>query len=266
MSAAVAAGAGLWSLLPDDDDSLARVRAAGVLRVGFAIEPPYALALPDGTISGESPDVARAVARRIGVDTRWILTDFESLIDELEKGRFDLVAAGLFINAERAQRVAFSRPTLRVRAGWLARAGQAPDGLSYAGPPAGFGHRVAVLAGSVEQHALARSSWPPGAVMVVPDAASGRTAVASGEVLALALSWPSVSRAAQSSGGRLVALPAQGGRVEQVALAVRRDDRRLLRAVDETLAGFIGSAEHLALLQRHGLGAQDLPEARDGAH
>jgi len=131
-AAVVAAGSGgVWAWLHGDadDGSLARARKAGELRVGYAVEAPYALVLPDGSVSGESPEVARAVATRLGLRTNWIKTPFERLLPELQARRFDLIAAGLFVNAQRAERVRFSRPTLRVRAGWLTLAGN-PKGLA----------------------------------------------------------------------------------------------------------------------------------------
>jgi len=258
---------GLWAWLRHarDDGSLARVRAAGEVRVGYSVEAPYALIVADGSVSGESPEVARVAAARLGVRPRWIETPFERLLPELESRRFDLVAAGLFVNPQRAARVRFTRPTLRVRAGWLTRAGN-PKGLSsYEQLVRQPGLRVAALAGAVEHAALQALALPPGMLVSVPDAQSGLAAVSSGIADALALSLPTVRQMAARSGGRLDAVPAQGTTVHDnlVALAVHHDDIMLQAALDTALAHYVGSAEHLAMLQRFGLGAEDLPPADD---
>lgn len=264
----LAAGAGVAAVGAlawwQDDDSLARLQAQGVLRFGTAIEPPYALLLPDGTPVGESPGVARAVAERLSLRPQWIVTAFDRLLDELEGGRFDVIAAGLFVSEARAQRVAFCRPQLRVRPGWLTRAGN-PAGLGpYEALGSGSPVRVAVLEGSVEAAGLARRGVT---LLRVPDARSGVEAVRGGQADGLALSWPSVSHlaAAAGAGVQAVSAAAPGQRADQVAMAVRRGDRALQAAIDRVLQDYLGSPGHLALLQALGLGAADLPEAGHAA-
>lgn len=246
-----------------NDDSLARVRAAGVLRVGYALEAPYAFVLRDGTVTGESIEVAQAVARGLALGIDCIATEFGRLIPELVRGRFDLIAAGMFVTDERRRRVRFTRPTLIVRAGWLTRAGgpRAPSSYREAGHAGTL--RIAVVDDSVE-HQVLRETRPPGiALLVVPDAQAGRAAVSRGEADALALSWPTVSRYARESGGTLVAAVVGDAGVPpaRVALALRRDDRTLAEAVDGVLAGYIGSAAHVAMLTHLGLQRGDAPQA-----
>lgn len=263
--AAGAAAAGLFGLR-GRDASLQRVQGSGVLRVGCAVEAPYVTVGPDGQVDGESPAVARAVAHALGVTARWVLTEFDSLLPQLLAGRYDIVAAGLFVTPERARRVAFTQPTLQVRPGWLTIAGN-PKGLhSYREPPPGGRVRVAVLADSVEQTVLA-AHWPAHALLTVPDAASGRSAVVQGTVDALALSLPSVRVMATASDVALQAIEAinPGARVDHTALALRPADRALRGAVDEALNAYVGSRDHLQALAGFGFGRADLPEgARDG--
>lgn len=259
----VAAGAVASWMLAGSDDALDRVRARGELRIGYAVEPPYAQLAADGTPGGESPEVAREVARRLGVRPTWVLTGFDRLIPELESDRFDLVAAGLFITPERAQRVRFSRPTLRVRPGWLRRPdAPAPQG-AYAEAAGRPGLRIAAVAGSVEAAYFAARLPAAQRLLLVPDAGAGRDEVAAGRSDALALSLPTVLRMAAESQAGLVAEPAGGADApaDLVGLAVRPDDASLARAVDAALADYLGSPEHLAMLRPLGLGAADLPGA-----
>lgn len=245
------------------DASFARVQARGLLRVGVAIEPPYAMLNPDGEPSGESPGVARAVSAALQLRPAWIVTPFERLLPELEAARFDLVAAGLFVTDERARRVRFCRPQLRVRPGWLVQPGN-PRGLgAYADLGAGPGPRLAVLAGSVEEAEFVRRGVPAARLLHLPDANTGAAAVATGAADGLALSWPSVSHLARAAGQGLQAVPAPGPAAALVAMAVRRDEGALQRAIDGVLAPYLHSAAHLALLQPLGLGAADIPSDHD---
>lgn len=256
-------GAGVRWL--SSDGSLEQVRERGELRIGYALEAPYAVIRADGQPGGESPEVAREVARRLGVRPAWVLTEFDRLIPDLEDGRFDVIAAGLFITPQRMQRVRFSRPTLRVRPGWLRRAGTTAHLGPYREAAGRPNLRLAVVAGSVEATFFEPKMTDRGALLIVPDARTGREAVASGRSDALALSWPTVALMASQAPDRLVAEPADGpgATTNLVGLAVRRDDEHLVQAIDEALDGYLGSPAHLELLRPFGLGAADVPGSSD---
>ena len=96
--------------------TLARIRHDGFVRIGYAVEAPYAY-LADGRVTGESPEVARAIFARLGIDSLvWVQQDFGALIDDLRRGRFDVIAAWMFITPERERQIAFSVPTFCVTA------------------------------------------------------------------------------------------------------------------------------------------------------
>ena len=80
------------------ETTLEKAKREGYLRVGFANEAPYGFATPDGKLTGESPEVVKAVLKKIGIgEVDGVLTEFGSLIPGLQAGRFDLIAAGMFI-------------------------------------------------------------------------------------------------------------------------------------------------------------------------
>ena len=106
------------------DSSLRALQRAGTIRVGYAVEAPYAFVTPDGEITGESPEMAKRIVGRLGIRSIvWRGMEFRSLIDELEAGNIDLIASGLFVTPERARRVAFSKVTFHVRSGLLVAKG-----------------------------------------------------------------------------------------------------------------------------------------------
>jgi polar amino acid transport system substrate-binding protein len=96
----------------DDDDGgvLESARDSGSIRVGFANEAPFGFER-DGELTGQAPEVAREIMSQLDVDElEGVLTDFDSLIPGLNAGRFDIVAAGMFITPDRCQQAAFSNP------------------------------------------------------------------------------------------------------------------------------------------------------------
>lgn len=242
------------------DASLTHARRRG-LRIGYAVEAPYAFVDARGEVTGESPAIARHVARALGVDeVAWVQTAFERLMPELEAGRFDVIASGLFVTAARAQRVAFSRPTFRVGSALLVRgdAGEVPRscGELVAHPAM----RVAVVAGAVEGERLRACGVSEAQLVVVPDAASGRTVVQTGMALGLALSGPTLRWMASSAGDVRVEPLWLGGTsavLDYGAFAFRRRDRALREAWDAELARFLGTPAHRRLVAAFGFGIDE---------
>ncbi len=56
-----------------------------------------------------------------------MLTEFGSLIPGLQAGRFDIIAAGMFVNPKRCEQVQFSEPTYGIGQAFLVAEGQ-PEG------------------------------------------------------------------------------------------------------------------------------------------
>ena len=91
------------------ETTLERARKDGYIRVGFANEAPFGYATPEGKLTGEAPEVAKAVLAKMGIgQVDGVLTEFGSLIPGLKAGRFDIFAAGMFINPKRCKEIAFS--------------------------------------------------------------------------------------------------------------------------------------------------------------
>jgi polar amino acid transport system substrate-binding protein len=235
------------------------------LRIGYAVEAPYAFVV-NGTVTGESPEVARHVAARLGItDIEWRVVDFDALIQELEEGRIDVIAAGMFITPERARRVAFSAPTFQVGPGLMVPRGNPLDLHSYADLVARADLRVAVLSGSVEEDLLWRKGLPEERMVRVPDAQTGRVAVNSGLVQALPLSMPTVRWLSRTDpSGRTepaepFSISSTMATVSHGGFAFRPEDDALRAAWDAELRRFIGSPEHLALVAAFGFSPDDLP-------
>ncbi|MFN3415086.1 MAG: transporter substrate-binding domain-containing protein [Caldimonas sp.] len=252
-----------WAPHPGRDDSLQRVQAGAALRVGYAVEAPYALVQADGGVTGAAPELARLVGERLGVrQFVWIQTHFDALIPELLARRFDVVAAGMFITPERAERVAHSRPTQKVRAGLLVRA--PTEETAKATGAIDELARVAVIEGSVEHIRWVRAGWPADRLMLVPDAAAGRSAVLEGLADALALSLPTVRWMAAHSNGKLSARAMGSGQAwteeaDFTAFQFHPQDVALREAWDEALAAVIGSPAHLEAVRPWGFGLEELP-------
>ncbi len=256
--AAVILAAAAFIAMRPGNDALSRARASGVIRVGYAVEAPYAF-IADGAVTGVSPATARQVAAKLGLRVEWVQTEFGSLIGDLESGRFEAIAAGLFVTRERAARVAFSEPELRVRDGLLIPAGNPANLRSYADLIARPNLRVAVVAGSVEEKRLLGLGLPPGRVLKLPDAGYAMSAVGARAADALALSLPTVRYwAARDPETDAIAIEDGGGEA-YVATAFRRDETALRDAWNRALGEVLRDGAHLRAIAPLGFERADLP-------
>ncbi len=151
----------LLSACGDDDGDttgegnlLERAREQGFIQVGFANEAPYGFAESDGTVTGEAPEVARAVLAELGIEEMdGVVSEFGGLIPGLNAGRMDMVAAGMFITPERCEQVIFSDPDYCAPQALAVPAGN-PMGLSDYESVRDADATLGVFSGAVEeQHA-----------------------------------------------------------------------------------------------------------------
>lgn len=266
----MAAALGVWSILTamrSGDHSLDRLRASGVIRIGYADEAPYAFLDSKGSVTGESPEIAKRISAALGLKRiEWRLTEFDHLLEDLNEGRVDVIAAGMFITPERARLAAFSTPTFQVQEGLLVRKGNPLALHSYEDLALDKTARVAAVAGAVEVGLLLRAGVRAERIEEVPDAQTGLVAVNTGLVDGLALSMPTVRWMALRQGlGRAEVVPAFRGPLEsdpaQGAFVFRKRDRQLREAWNAALESYLGSPGHLAVIAPFGFTREDLPEA-----
>ena len=249
--------------------TLALIQEASVLRVGFANEAPYAFQdTASGELSGEAPAIAREVARGLGIArVEGVLTEFGALIPGLQAGRFDVIAAGMYITPPRCGRIAFSRPTYCVDEAFVVRAGNPAALHSYEDVAEHADATLAVVAGTVEQGVAKTLGVPVERLRVFPDAPTALEAVRSGRVTAFAgteLTALDLLGKADDAGLEL-ARPFTGPVVDGAiargcgAFGFRQDDAALRSAFEDRLDLLLGSERHLELVEPFGFGPDLLP-------
>ena len=184
------------------ETTLERAKAQGFIRVGFANEAPFGYATPDGKLTGEAPEVAKAVLAKIGIpQVDGVLTEFGSLIPGLKAGRFDIIAAGMFINPKRCAEIAFSEPSYGIGQAMLVTKGN-PKGVKDFSTFAGNQDlKLAVMSGAVEVGYAKDAGVPEAQLVVLPDQSSLLAAVQSGRADGAALTALSIADMAKKGEG-----------------------------------------------------------------
>ena len=166
---------------PQAQSTLERAKADGYIRVGFANEAPFGYATPDGKLTGKSPEVVKAVLAKMGIDqVDGVLTEFGSLIPGLQAGRFDIIAAGMFVNPKRCEQVQFSEPTYGIGQAFLVQAGNPKGWSTTARSPANPDLKLAVMAGAVEAGYAKDAGVAQEQLIILPDQSSLVKAVQGG--------------------------------------------------------------------------------------
>lgn len=132
------------------DGLLAELQESGSITVGIANEIPYGYEDEDtGDITGEAPEVARLVLGELGIENMDAqVVEFGALIAGLQAGNFDMIAAGMYINPDRASQILFSDPDYCVLESMAVPEGN-PDGLTNYNSVADTDAVLAVASGTV---------------------------------------------------------------------------------------------------------------------
>jgi polar amino acid transport system substrate-binding protein len=246
------------------ETTLEKARREGYIRVGFANEAPYGFATPDGKLTGESPEVVRAVLAKIGIpQIDGVLTEFGSLIPGLQAGRFDIIAAGIFITPKRCAQVQFSEPTYGIGQAFLVKKGNPKAIKDYSTIAANKDLKLAVMAGAVEAGYAKDAGIEMDQLVILPDQSSLVKAVQADRADAAALTALSIANMASKNDGVESTPPfgtvAGKSIVGSGGIAFRKDDKDLYEAFNAELKKFIGSEEHIKLVTPFGFGKGFLP-------
>ncbi len=252
------------------ETTLERAKREGYIRVGFANEAPYGYATPDGKLTGESPEVVKAILAKMGIkQVDGVLTEFGSLIPGLQAGRFDLIAAGMFITPARCKQVQFSDPTYAIGGALLVKKGNPKQIKDYSSVAANKSLKLAVMAGAVEAGYAKDSGVAQSQLVVLPDQSSLVKAVQAGRADAAGLTALSIADMASKNTGVESTPPfgtvAGKSVVGYGGVAFRTEDKDLYEAFNAQLKTFIGSPEHIALVTPFGFGKGFLPGGKTAA-
>ncbi|MDY0885251.1 ectoine/hydroxyectoine ABC transporter substrate-binding protein EhuB [Dongia soli] len=241
-----------------------KAKKQGFIRIGFANEAPFGYATPDGKLTGEAPEVAKAVLKKIGIpEVDGVLTEFGALIPGLKAGRFDIIAAGMFINPKRCKEIQFSEPSYGIGQAMLVKKGNPKKIKDYSSIAANKDLKLAVMAGAVEAGYAKDAGIPITQLVMLPDQSSLVAAVQSGRADAASLTALSIADMAKKSEGVESTPPfgeVAGKSVKgHGGFGFRKEDKDLYEAFNNELKKFIGSPEHIALVTPLGFGKDYLP-------
>lgn len=268
--AGIAVAPSLLTACGDTESSLERARQQGFIRVGFANEAPYGYATAAGEVTGEAPEVARVVLSRLGIDELdGVVTTFSSLIPGLQAGRFDMIAAGMFITPDRCDAILFSDPDYCIPQAFGVEAGNPLNLLSYEDVAANPDATLGVLGGAVEEGYALDLGVSEDQLVTFDQAASMAEGLQAGRVDAFALTSLSVrTQLERLDDPGLEITPAFVPVIEgeeQVGCGgygFREDDEEFRDAFNEVLVEMKDNDEIVPIVEEFGFTADEIDSAK----
>ncbi|GII79183.1 ectoine/hydroxyectoine ABC transporter substrate-binding protein EhuB [Sphaerisporangium rufum] len=256
-----------------DGDTLERIKSTGRVKVGFANEAPYGFRDKSGKLTGEAPELARAIFKGLGtIELEPVLVDsFGALIPGLVAGQYDLIAAGMFITPERCGQIAFSNPDYAGASAFMVERGN-PKGLTSFDKVKSSGATIAVLEGAAEKGYADAAGVDGGKIKVYPKANDAVQGLADGRVDAVALTaitlrWTLKENPSFAGAGLEVTegfIPVVNGQKQLGAggFGFRTSDTTLRQAFDTELKKLQDGGKLLPIVEPFGFGETEVETAK----
>ncbi len=233
----------------DKDLSLEKVTEAGVLRWGADVIGgiPYVYEDPDnpGNYIGFEMDIAKAIARSMGLKQELVIKAWDTLIPELQRESFDMAMNGIENTEERGLIVQFSAPYYLYTQQITVR--NDTDGIMKLEDLKG--KKVATLSGTAAEDIL--RSIPEINVSINPEIIYSYQDLEDGKVDAVVLDTPiAIAYGASNSKLKNVGEPFGDG---HYVIAFRHKDKSLSAAVNQALVKLKENGELAKIYKKWGI-------------
>ena len=251
------------------ETTLERLRREGVVTIGYTSEVPWMYIDESGRLTGIAIEEARYLFGKLGVpELQGIDTEWASLIPSLQTGRIDGITAGMAILSKRCKQINFANPTLSMGSAIVVAAGNPFDIHGYQDAGDNAEVRVGVIPGGQETTYFRVHGVPDDRMTKFTLPNDLFQALIAGRIDTFALTSITVQEKLKQLGpdsGLERAMPMEDvyidGKLQKfyTGAGFRKEDGDLLEAYNAALADFVGSPEHMALVEPFGITSAEAP-------
>ena len=251
------------------ETTLERLRREGVVTIGYTSEVPWMYIDESGRLTGIAIEEARHLFGKLGVpELQGIDTEWASLIPSLQTGRIDGITAGMAILSKRCKQINFANPTLSMGSAIVVAAGNPFDIHGYQDAGDNAEVRVGVIPGGQETTYFRVHGVPDDRMTKFTLPNDLFQALIAGRIDTFALTSITVQEKLKQLGpdsGLERAMPMEDvyidGKLQKfyTGAGFRKEDGDLLEAYNAALADFVGSPEHMALVEPFGITSAEAP-------
>lgn len=251
IGAALAAGLAGAAGAAQAQDMLAKVKAAGTLKVGTETAfAPFDF-IKDGVHVGFNVDLFAEIGKEMGVKIAWTELPWEGVLPGLETGKFDIVAGPATITKARIERYRFSTPIAEATVALMKKAGDSSikEPGDVAGKTVGAGKATAQLA---QLQTWGATLAKPVATKEYPGYNEAYAELATGRIAAVANSLPNLAFTAQQRPGAFELVQPPFGQKSYFGFPGRKDAdyKTLMDAVDASILKIKGDGRMAKLQEK----------------
>ncbi len=248
-------------------DALQAAKDSKKIKIGIANEAPYGFTDQSGKVTGEAPEVARAVFKAMGIDNvEASAVSFDQLIPALNAKQYDIVAAGMNIKKQRCDAAAFSIPDYSALTALLVPTGNPQQVLKFE-DVAAKKVKMAVLSAAVEKDFALDSGVAEDQIVTLDTQDNMLRAVTDGRVYCAALTDISLKDVLKKNAGAAAEVtpgfdPIKDGQpvISAGAFVFRKDDNPLREAFNAELKKLHDSGEWTRIVTPFGFSEANLPK------
>ncbi|QEX19736.1 amino acid ABC transporter [Hypericibacter terrae] len=228
-------GTGAFGSAAKADDALAKVKAAGELKVGTETQfAPFDF-IDAGDHVGLNVDVFNEIGKELGVKIVWEDLPWESVLPGLDAGKFDIVAGPATITKARMEHYRFTVPIADATCAILKAAGdksiQKPEDI--AGKAVGAGK----ASSQMDQLKAYAATLKNVDIREYVDNSTAYADLAAGRIAGVANSLPNIAYVAQQRPDTFAVVEPPFGQKSYFGYVGRKDDdhKSLMDAIDQAL-------------------------------
>lgn len=205
------------------------IKSAGEIKIGMLVDfPPFGIMNTNNEPDGYDADVAKLLAKELGVEAKIVPVTGPNRIPYLQSGQVDVLVASLGITEERAKNVDFSQPYAGISIGIVG-----PTGTEVSKAEDLSGKTIGVARASTQDTAVTQYAPSDAIIRRFDDDASAVQALLSGQVDLIGLSNVVAAEIEKAAPGRYdqkVELSQQ-----KQGIAVKKGSTEMLEFVNDFL-------------------------------
>lgn len=245
LAAALAAASGLslaacGSSGNSADNKLGTI-SSGTVTFAFRSDDKPVSFVKNGKPTGFMIELTEAMAKKMGVETKYVATDFSSMLPNVRNHRYDSAAFGVLVTPKREKSVNFSTPVKYGEARLISRKNDPIESVQQAGDKT-----VAITVGSALIPLLQKKN-PKITVKQFPNVAASANALQAGQVQGL---FTGVATTAGLLKQRPDFTATQAVTTGPAALPVSKDGDKLKKALNDALSSVIADGTYTSLFAK----------------
>jgi polar amino acid transport system substrate-binding protein len=214
---------------------LSTILKKGEIRIGMtANQPPFTMKAKNGELIGYEVDLAKALAKNMGVKLKLVEMPFSDLLGALKAGKIDAVMSGMTMTPERNLEVLFAGPYLLSGKSILTKS-KLINEISEANAASEKKYKIVTLKGSTSVE-FVKNFMPKQELILVDNYNAGVEMVLTDRADAMVADKPICVVTMMKNQGKDLVISDKPLTIEPIGMALPSDDPQFLNLVENYIA------------------------------